>query len=272
MAQQKNTPISHQAQMLATYVDKNFSSNEQFALEKGIFVEKLDALMKLDCVWTDGKIYIRATQTNLVFELTDKSKAILLIDHISSQYEGDIDAFATELGESVTFIENAAIESAMWLEGEIIRPIFTARVWKAISLKHFVDDQYNANSTGFARAYSLTQQQVHRWVNKDCVWCCGEVFMRRTFINANSVLPSSMEAISLEDHIKSHYSENYRKFAQVHQIRDQQLERYVEYDALWINGDIYKNQSKFEVQGITANPSKAAKRPRSESVISKKKG
>jgi hypothetical protein len=209
------------------------------------------AFLAFDTLWLRASRY-----TN--FELpasTTRVRAVTLQSFIDNTFRGDASAFAADKGENLKFVEDAIASGALWLRGEIFRPAEITGLWQATRLDVHIDRVIDGNTTAFAKAYNVLQQQMHRWVHRDCFFCNGEIYMRRTELKTKEgdPLPATTTAILLSDHINTVYGEGddgIKLFARKYDINLQQVKRFLKYKSLWILGDVYKNQSDFAERGI----------------------
>lgn len=211
------------------------------------------AFLAADTLWLRASRY-----TN--FEIPENAgsvrwRAVTLQSFIDEQYRGDDEAFAADKGENLKFVEDALASGALWLRGEIFRPAEITGLWQAKRLDVHIEHVADGNTTAFAKAYGVLQQQMHRWEHRDCFFCNGEIYMRRTELKTKEgdPLPAVTTAILLSDHINTVYGEGddgIKLFARKYAINLQQVKRFLKYGSLWILGDIYKNQSYFAEKGI----------------------
>jgi hypothetical protein len=198
-----------------------------------------------------GILYTRATQYGKSWALSCKSEATPLRHYVKVQYKNNPSAFAKLIGESVNFVQSAISDDAYWVDGEIFMMVADMSSWVALPLKDHIENVCDGNTAAFSRAYQIAQQQMDRWVKRDCMFCRGEIYLRRTELRAKSA--KNTNATLVRDHIREKYGsieDGIRLFSEEHNLNPQQVRRYISYDALWILGDVYKNQSKFSEQNI----------------------
>lgn len=240
---------------LLKYAESLGITDERFALK-----DDNDQILVID-----GKPYIQATHYEKTWSFSPKSPVRSFKTFIHQEHQGQVDTFIKHFGESKQFIDDAVAGDYYWIQGEIFEPMHSILRMKATPLVQYIDNVTNGNAAAFSRAYSITQQQMHRWISRDCMFCEGEIYLRRTSILTKKL--KSAEAIYLSDHINLNYGQGddgVKQFAIAHNLVPQQVKRYLSYDSLWILGDVYKNQSKFKDNGIAPELSKAFKTEKSK--------
>lgn len=242
----KNKMTMYSVMLLSKHIETTHNDVGEFAALHQLTPQQVLAMTASNNIWINGRIYHRATQNNPDFSITGATRAMDLTDYIDEYHEGSTISFAEAFGESVGFVERECIKGALFCKEEILSPYPDKSPGFAIPLRHHIANRHHNNQTTFAKHHDSTQQQVNRWVNKECVWYKGDVYMKRTNINPNPLpLPDRMDVTSIVSHIESEFGNDRLAFCKHYDIRPQQLERYINYDSIWVHGDIYKNQSKF---------------------------
>jgi hypothetical protein len=196
-------------------------------------------------------LYTRTTLYSKNWTFSSKSKATSLRHYVKAQHKNNPSAFAKLIGESAKFVQTAISDDAYWVDGEIFMMVVDQSSWVALPLTDHIKNVCDRNTAAFSRAYQMTQQQMDRWVKRDCMFCRGEIYLRRTELQAKPAKDTN--ATLVRDHIRDKYGsieDGIRLFSEDHNLNPQQVRRYISYDALWILGDVYKNQSKFSEQNI----------------------
>jgi hypothetical protein len=259
--QAKNT-----AQSLSAHLETQKITLLDYAKSLGVTDERL--ALKSDTTLiliVGGRPYIQATHYEKPGAFSPDTSVLTFKTLVGQKYGGQISAFIEQFGESKQFVDDAVAGDYYWIQGEIFEPLHAIERMKATPLQQYVDNVTNGNAAAFSRAYNIRQQQMHRWISRDCMFCEGEVYLRRTSILTKNL--TSAEAIYLSDHINLNYGigdDGVKQFASAHSLVPQQVKRYLSYDSLWILGDVYKNQSKFKESGITPELSKAFKTEKSK--------
>jgi hypothetical protein len=200
------------------------------------------------------RIYRRISQLTPVFSPDMHHTLTSLREHIDRDHEGSSRDFSRVHSLPFERIETWLRQQAVWLDGEVCLPVAALGDIEAVPLKRHIQQAFGGNNTAFAQAYQKTQQQISRWVLRDCYWALGEVHMRRTEYTPQKVINKPTTAIRLQDLINTDYQGDENAFYQAYRhlgLGKQQLDRFLAYDSLWIQGEIYKNQSKFKARGIT---------------------
>jgi hypothetical protein len=254
------------AQSLGAYLKTQKTTLLSYAKSLSITDERLT--LKGDDTQTlviDGKPYIQATHYEKTGAVSPETPALSFEAFIHQEHQGQVDTFIKQFGESKQFVDDAVAGDYYWVQGEIFEPIHSIARMKATPLVQYIDNVTNGNAAAFSRAYNIRQQQMHRWISRGCMFCEGEVYLRRTSLLAKNL--KTAEAIYLSDHISLNYGKGdsgVKQFANAHNLVPQQVKRYLSYDSLWILGDVYKNQSKFKENGVTPELSKAFKTEKSK--------
>lgn len=246
-------PKNQHARLFVEYLKSEKVNTVQFAQKNNLDVDTLHALSGQEpMILIDETLFHQTTRYEKEWSLPKDGKAISLKEHINKKHKGDYTVFAQQLGESETFIKKALANNFYWVGGELFEPVPTKTNLSAFPLVAHINYVANGNAAAFSRAYGITQQQMHRWITRDCMFCDGEVYLKCTSIANESVKPA--QAILLEDHISVNYGpgdDGVKAFALEHKLVPQQVKRYLSYGALWLLGDVYKNQSKFKARNIT---------------------
>jgi hypothetical protein len=238
---------------------KDFS--KELSLDEG---QLSDFLTDYDDVLLIGNtLYYKASLYSEEFSLDEKAKPAPLSKHVEKLYRGNLDNFIDNIKENPKFIHSALRQNAYWVAGEVFLPINLSPSLQAVPLRDHIERVCDGKVSAFARAYQVAQQQMHRWVTRDCFFCQGEIYLRRTDFQEEPAAPT--KAFLLRDYIAHTYGEGSQgilAFTQdysKHNLNAQQVRRYLGYDALWIQGDVYKNQSKFGERGISPDFRRAFK-------------
>lgn len=261
MASQKK----HKVISLLNHFEKADTSLPDFARERGLQEQDLHQLLHGEnaeaegVILIDNKLYTKASRYTSGWKVNKQPHAFPFSVYLDKHFSGNVAAFAKEMGESRRFVETLLRDEGFWVNGEVFLPVSLTSSWEAIPIKDYIEANFKNNSTAMARAYGIRQQQLFRWIEKDCMVCDGEIYMRRTTMSDGDPTVSTV-AVKLKDYIRNAYGagdEGIRLFGTDNDMITQQVKRYIGYDSMWINGDIYKNQSEFAKNGISPDFDKA---------------
>ncbi len=248
-------PIQHAAWPLDDFLKKQKQTLQEFSSSRGIELKDIHAHKKNDLVIVNDNLYCRTTRyTDRDTPLKDQQKGILLEDHIKKAHNQSTTLFSQKHGESQNFVVFALKDQAMWINNEVFQLLPTMASWEATLLEKHVEEMCNGNTTAFSRVCKTTQQQMHRWVSRECYFSRNEIYLRRTNLNKSNKTPAHTKAVLLEEHIRIEFGpgdDGVLLFSQKNKLNPQQVKRYIGYESLWMLGDVYKNQSKFKENNIS---------------------
>lgn len=218
---------------------------EAFANEQDLSIPHLNQLLSDFAMWDGERIYLRRTNLMPKLVLPKRSAVQTLQEHIASRHDGDWIAFSKKNHLDESEVKRMLLNHSLYAGGEVLEPVPMLRRHTAISLKEHIAQRHQGNNSSFAREHDTTQQQVARWLKKECFWIEGEVYLRRTQINPVWRMTPRTVAYKLDKYIDHQFSGKKHAFMEHTGLTYQQLSRYLTYDAYWLLGEVYKRQTRF---------------------------